>query len=97
MQARLKISTYSPEIDFIYIDTLKRIGDDEAARIGALKLLPGALSPDARARALYAAAEIEIKKGLIASAKEHIQECISMPVNTPWKALCKEQNELLKD
>lgn len=97
MQTRLKISTYSPEIDFIYIDTLKRMGDDEAARIGALKLLPGTLSPDARARALYAAAEIEIKKGLIASAKEHIQECISMPVNTPWKALCKEQNELLKD
>lgn len=97
MQKQLKISTYSPEIDFIYIDTLRRMGDENTALEALLALLKTGLKDEIKTRALYQAAEIEMKKGLIASAKDHVKACLDTNSTSPWKALCKEQNELLNE
>lgn len=117
MQAQLKINTYSPDIDFIYIDSLKKTGDeDEALRavnylvdknlngtergFDGSKVLGGFssnLSDESLSRALYILSDLELKRGLVSSSKEHVNLCISIGKQTPWKALCSELNELLEN
>lgn len=98
LQKELKIDTFSPDIDFIYIESQKRMNDENAALESLLKLLNNSrLDARSKSRALYMAGEIEIKKRLMNSARTHIDACVQIEQETPWKALCKQQKELIKE
>lgn len=96
MQNRLKISTFSPEIEFVYIDSLNKISKFEDSMNVCKKLLKTKLNSDQRARALYNATELYIKKGDDYNAKKLNDECLNLSEKSPWKDLCAEQNKLLQ-
>ena len=98
MQKQLKIDTFSPEIDFIFIESQKRMNDENGALESLLKLLNNEkLDARSKARALYMTSEIEMKKRLMSSATKHVDACLQIQEETPWKALCKQQKELIKE
>lgn len=95
MQEKLKITTFSPEIDFIYIGALMKISRQNEALNVAKSLLEIRLNPEQRQRALYQVGEIYINQNDFTSAKPYVSECVSSNFSSPWKELCKEQNKLI--
>ena len=94
-QSRLKISTFSPQIDFIYIDTLKKLNLNKEALQASAQLLNLELKDDAKARALYTLADLQLKVGAFVSAKQNINKCIELKNTSAWQGLCRQQLELI--
>ncbi len=96
MQKVLKIHTFSPEIDFVYFDSLVKLGKSEEAFSVGKEILASQITNEQRARALYGVAELYIKKGDFWQAKNYVNDCIKTDAKTPWTNLCKEQAIMLE-
>lgn len=92
---RLGIQTYSPEINFIYIDELKKIGDNNEALEEAQNILNLSLNDNDLARTYYNIAELSMQNKDFAKAKEIVKKCLNIKSDNPWRNLCSQQNELL--
>lgn len=95
-QARLKIDTFSPQIDFIYIDTLKKQNLYKEAMVASARVVELNLKDADKARALYTLADLQIKDGAHEYAQKTITQCLNLKINSPWQELCKQQQQLLK-
>ncbi|CUU77183.1 TPR repeat-containing protein [Campylobacter hyointestinalis subsp. hyointestinalis] len=95
MQRKLGISTFSPDIDFIYISSLLKIAKFNEALSVARALLGINMPPQSRIRALYQVAEIYISMNEPNSAKIYVDECLKMRLDSPWKNLCEQQSKLI--
>ena len=97
MQKRLKINTFSPEIDFIYVSALLKNSQTKDALKAAQNLLKLNLNDEQKSRALYQNAEIYLKLDDKTNAKNMIDECLKQPGKSAWKNLCIEQNQIIKN
>lgn len=96
LQKRLKNNFYSPQIEFLYMNSLSKLNDlREASNIG-INLLNSRLKPEDRMRALYQTAEILIQLGHTKEAKIYIDECVKSNFENSWKELCITQNRLFE-
>ncbi|MDO5045115.1 tetratricopeptide repeat protein [Campylobacter sp.] len=96
LQNRLNIATFSPKINFTYIDSLNRLNRlDEAAK-ASKELVDSKLAPNDRARALAQISEIYIKRKQPSEAKPYINECVGLNFESSWKSICKEQLKLVE-
>lgn len=97
MQKRLNIDTFSPEIDFIYVNALLKNSQTKDALKAAQNLLKLNLNDEQKSRALYQNAEIYLKLDDKTNAKNMIDECLKQPGKSAWKNLCIEQNQIIKN
>lgn len=95
MQQRLRIKTFSPEIEFIYITALIKNNQIDEALENSLKVSKYNLNPNNKTRVFYQIAELYLKQGNQDLAKKYINECLKISQQTDWKSLCEEQNNLL--
>lgn len=96
-QARLKIDTFSPQIDFIYIDSLKNQNLYKEAMVASARLIELNLKDADKARALYTLADLQLKDGAREYAQNTIAQCLNLKTASPWQELCKQQSQLLKN
>lgn len=97
LQNKLKISTFSPEIDFVLITSLMKNSELKEAKDANLELLKTSLDPQNRARALSLMAEIYLQLNEKQEAKDMVLQCLKIPINSPWKDICSEQKLLFKE
>lgn len=96
MQKKLKITTFWPEINFIYINALLKINNNSEAILESTNLLSSNLQPQDRIRALYQIAEIYIGQNNYSEAGAYVKDCLDMQLDSPWKNLCLQQDRLLQ-
>lgn len=95
LQERLNIDTFSPDIEFINIDSLIALSKFDKAFEVSQKLLHMNLKPQIRQRALYQMSEILINLNEPQKAKPYIKECIDSNITSSWKSLCDQQEKLI--
>ncbi len=94
LQKAKNLYPYSPNIEFIYIDALKKIEKNKEAYKTAQNLLKRIKNPKTKSRALYLAADIALKLQKTKEAKKFFEECIDLNTTSSWKELCKENLSL---
>lgn len=95
LQEKYKSYPLSPQIEFEYVTSLKRLNKDEEA-VGILrKLSVRENSPSVFSRIYYEIGAIYLKKGDKTSAKNAFEKCLKAKGKNSWKTLCKENLSLL--
>lgn len=89
------INLYSPNLEFIYLDTLAKINENEKSLAVLTDLLKLKLSDDDRARALYIQSLTYEKMKNIEAEKESLQQCLKLKPSN-WQNLCRDKNQILK-
>lgn len=94
LQQHFKSHLLSPQIEFNYIEALKRLGrDKEALEVSqSLSTLP--LEPREKIRALYNAGELSLKLKENEKAKSYFSECTDINETSSWKNICMENLKL---
>lgn len=96
LQKRLNITTFSPKINFEYIDSLNRLDRLDEAVQASKELVGSRLLPSDRARALAQISEIYIKRKQPSEAKPYIKECLELNFESSWKSICEQQLRLVE-
>jgi len=89
IEKKYKIYTYSPKVDFLYIDSLKRLSKIKEAKKIAEDLMKVKLSNKDKSRALFELGELSYKLKEIKKAKEYFIKCSKIKTDNSWKKLCK--------
>ncbi len=94
LQKNFKSNVYSPNLEFTYIEALKRMGRDKEAYevLGTLEKEP--LAPKERIRLLYNAGELSLKLKDEAKAKAYFTQCVDVNETSSWKSICEENLKL---
>ncbi|QIR76179.1 hypothetical protein FA592_08010 [Sulfurospirillum diekertiae] len=95
MQKKFKSNALSPELEFMYIDALKRLGRDQEALTLAEGLLPQSLAPKDKIRLFYQAGELSLKLQDSNKAKSYFTQCVSINDNSSWKSICQQNLDLI--
>ena len=95
LQNRYRIYTLTPKIEFIYIDTLKRLNENKKAYKATQNLLNRKIGKKQKARALYILAELALKLDKRREAKSLFRQCSDLNVTSSWQTLCKDNLSLL--
>lgn len=96
MQKRLNINTFSPKVEFDYINALNRLDRLDEALNNLKSILETKLEPVDRVRALAQISEIYIKQKRPQDAKPYLEECVGLNFESSWKSLCSEQIKLVE-
>ena len=89
VENKYKIYTYSPRVDFLYIDALKRLSKNKEAKKIAQGLIEIKLNHEDKSRALFELGELSYKLKEIKKAKEYFIKCSKIKGDNSWKKLCK--------
>lgn len=96
LQKKLNITTFSPKINFEYIDSLNKLDRLDEATKASKELVGSKLAPNDRARALAQISEIYIKRKQLSEAKPYINECVGLNFESSWKSICEQQLKLVE-
>lgn len=88
-EKKYKIYTYSPKVDFLYIDSLKRLSKIKEAKKIAEDLIKESLGNKDKSRTLYELGELSYKLKEIKKAKKYFIKCSKIKTDNSWKELCK--------
>ncbi len=94
LQNSYNLYPYSPSIDFIYIESLKKAGKNKEAFEFANNLLKRVKNDKEKARVLYLIGELAIKLNKTDKAKEAFKKCSDLNTSSSWKDLCKDNLSL---
>ncbi len=94
MEKSFKVYPYRPDVEFLYIDALKRLNRLNDAKDIALSLVNDKISANIRVRAYYLLGEISYKQDKKEDAKEYFKKCVKIDVKSSWKSLCKDNLNL---
>ncbi len=94
MQKLYKIHSYSPKVEFLYIDALKRVSKIKEARKVANKLLKIKMKKQNIPRVLFELGELNLKLEDRKIAKKYFQKCAKVKENNSWVELCKDSLKL---
>ncbi|MFK5881604.1 MAG: hypothetical protein QM482_05270 [Sulfurospirillum sp.] len=94
LQKKYSINYYSPKVEFMYIDALKRLSKLQVARRIAENLRVKKLSYKDKSRVLYELGELNLKLKDTKKAKKYFSECSQIPKDNSWKGLCKDNLQL---
>ncbi|MBZ7936108.1 flagellar protein [Campylobacter sp. B0100352/1] len=89
------INLYSPNLEFIYLDTLAKVNENEKSLAVLTDLLKLKLSDDDRARALYIQSLTYERMKNTQAEKESLQQCLKLKPSN-WQNLCRDKNQILK-
>ena len=95
LQEKYKSYPLSPQIEFEYIASLKRLNKNEEAIDILKKLSKRIKSPIILSRVYYELGAISIKLNNKSAAKSAFKNCIKAKGKNSWKTLCKENLSLL--
>ncbi|WP_331775158.1 tetratricopeptide repeat protein [Sulfurospirillum sp. 1612] len=95
LQDKYQILLHSPNIEFLLIDALKRIGKPKEALAVAERLKTQKLDDNDKARSLYELGELSVKLKDDSGAKSYFETCSKIKGASAWKSLCIENMSLL--
>ena len=95
LQKKLNINTFSPEANFIYIDSLVSKDKLQEAKNEIEALFTLNLKSQNRARALHKIAQVEISQNNLKEAAKYVNECLEIAGDSQWRGLCLEQKQLV--
>ncbi len=90
-----KLYPYSPEIEFIYIEALKRAEKNKEALNIAKNLIKRVKNLNDKSRALYLAGELSLKLKKTNQAKNFFKECKDLNTTSSWRELCIDNLSLI--
>ncbi len=94
LQKKYNINYYSPKVEFLYIDALKRLSKIDEARSIALELVKKSLTPKQKSRVYYELGELNLKLKNSKEAKKYFAKCSKIQENNSWKGLCEDNLQL---
>ncbi len=94
LQNSTKAYIVTPDIEFLYIEALKRLNRLKEAKSVALELLSKKIKDSEKIRILYLLGEISMKLNKNKEAKEYFQKCSQVNIENSWKNLCKDNLSL---
>lgn len=89
------VNVYSPELEFIYLDTLIAQKNNAEALAVLKDLLKINLSAENRARALYLQSGIYESEQNEALQRTSLQNCLDINASSNWQNLCRDKASLL--
>jgi len=95
LQDKYKSYLLSPQIEFDYTASLKRLNRGKEAIKILQKLINRKTTPSVFSRTYYEMGAIYLKTGDKASAKNAFKKCLEAKGKNSWKNLCKENLSLL--
>jgi len=95
LQTKFKSDAYTPETQFLYIDSLKRLGREKEALDIAQTLLSASLSNKNKIKLFYQMGELNLKLNDTTKAKTYFTQCADMNETSSWKSICTENLKLL--
>ncbi|MDX1808483.1 MAG: tetratricopeptide repeat protein [Sulfurospirillaceae bacterium] len=95
LQNKNRVFLHSPNIEFLLIDSLKRISKiKEALKEAKILNKRGGLSGNTKSRILYELGELSIKLNENKNAKAYFKECASGKTDNSWRSLCIDNLKL---
>lgn len=95
IQQTKNLNLESPWIDFVYLEALVRLKEDDLALEVAQRLEGMMLGPKEQSKALYWLGFLQQKKGMRPEARIAYGRCVEVDDENPWKRLCGNALELL--
>ena len=95
MQAQFKTTAYTPSVELLYIDALKRLERNEEALSIVEPLLNVHVAPKDKIRLLYHAGELSMKLKNTEKAKAYFTQCVAVNDQSSWKSICQQNLDLL--
>ncbi len=89
------INLFSPNLEFIYLDTLAKTNQNEEFLAVLIDLLKLKLSDEDRARALYIQSMAYERMQNLNAQKESLKQCLELKTPSNWQNLCREKNKIL--
>ncbi|SFV59620.1 Paralysed flagella protein PflA [hydrothermal vent metagenome] len=90
LQKGYKVNFYTPKVNFMYIDALKRLSRLQEAKKLAEELKNLKLEEKYNSRILYILGELNLKLKNDKKAKEYFMECSKEKSKDSWTSLCEE-------
>ncbi len=90
IEKKYKIYSYSPKVDFMYIDALKRLSKIREAKKIAENVLKIKLEYKDKSRVLYELGELSYKLKETKNAKKYFIKCSKTKTDNSWKKLCQD-------
>ncbi len=97
LQKKYKLHVYTPKIEIIYINALKKIGKPKAALQEAKKIRLENLNDIQKAELLYLEGDLSIVLGDKGSAKSYFLQCGEIVEDNAWQKMCAEHLKLLSE
>jgi len=94
LQDENHILVYSPNIEFLLIGALKRMGKPKKALAVAVRLKIQKLDDNNKAQSLYELGELSMKLKDNSGAKTYFKTCSKIKGASAWKSLCVENMNL---
>lgn len=95
LQEKYKNYVQTPNLEFNYINALKRLGRNKEALDVATKLITKELLPRDLSKAYYYSAEISLRLNQKEKAKEYFQKCTQTKEKNSWQDICAQNLKLL--
>ena len=95
LQESYKSYLLSPEIEFNYVASLKRLGKDKDAIKVLKRLVKRVKTPINLSRAYYEMGALFLKLQNKTEAKKAFEKCLNIKSKNSWKSLCKDSLSLL--
>ena len=89
------VNVFSPNLEFIYVDSLAKQGQNQKILSVLRDVLKLNLNPNDRARALYLQSVAYEKLKDINYQKQSLKECLDIKQSSKWQGLCKEKMNIL--
>ncbi|EAL6089973.1 flagellar protein, partial [Campylobacter coli] len=89
------INLFSPNLEFIYLDTLAKTNQNQEALAVLIDLLKLKLSDEDRARALYIQSMTYERMQNTQAQKESLKQCLELKTTSNWQNLCRDKNQIL--
>jgi len=97
LQKKYKLHVYTPKIEIIYINALKKIGKPKVALQEAKKIRLENLNDIQKAELLYLEGDLSIVLGDKGSAKSYFLQCGEIVEDNAWQKMCAEHLKLLSE
>ncbi|PAF47393.1 hypothetical protein BKH46_04505 [Helicobacter sp. 12S02634-8] len=96
LQERYQLNTYTPYAEFELINALIRTHNPQEALTQTNALLHKNLTDEQKQKALYTKASIQNLQNNPQEAQKSFEQCLNIQAEGPWKNLCTQGLELLK-
>ncbi|NHG50111.1 flagellar protein [Campylobacter jejuni] len=89
------INLFSPNLEFIYLDTLAKTNQNQESLAVLTDLLKLKLSDEDRARALYIQSMTYERMQNVQAQKESLRQCLELKTTSNWQNLCRDKSQIL--
>ena len=89
------INLFSPQLEFMYLQALQNVNENDKALNILKDLLKLKLSAEDRARALFIQSSVYEALQNTALQKESLKECLDINATSSWQDLCRQKNQIL--